>query len=217
MGLGYYAHDLWGYLNILATKKLLATVDYSGLFFNTMERTGRNTRFESQWVRRAEGRTFQVVATDKTISLDVLEAKATKGWPVKYPNDKAFIPLNDTGLKRFLRSAEGEFGANFVLNMALAIPEMAAPWQNPYFNTEQRVTQNVISTGSVLVGTILAIKVGAATAPLGGPVSFVIVTGTGVVFVVAWNAVIPPVVSGIAKSFGLTDPYHRERRLQPLP
>jgi hypothetical protein len=104
-----------------------------------------------------------------------------------------------------------------VLNMALAIPEMAAPWQDPYFTTGQRVTQNAVTAAGVLAGTYLAIKVGAATLPLGGPVSFVIVTGTGIVFVVAWNAIVPPVVSEIYEAFGRPDPYHRQRQLQPLP
>jgi hypothetical protein len=133
------------------------------------------------------------------------------------PTGRAFFSLNDTGLEHLLRSPGGEFGVNFALNLALAIPEMAALWQDPYFNTSQKLIQNAVTTAGVLAVTGAGWWVAGAAASLGVPVVFVAVVATGVIVTIAWNALIPPIVSSAFRAVGRPDPYQRVRNLAPLP
>ncbi len=54
------------------------------------------------------------------------------------------------------------------------------------------------------------------TAGLGGPVTFVVVTASGVAVFVAWEGLIKPGVSWVFPKVGLRDPYQEYRNLKPL-
>lgn len=126
--------------------------------------------------------------------------------------------LKDARLARFLRSPAGEFGANFALNLALAVPDLISPWQNPYYNLEQRLVQTGVTLGGVGAATGAGLWVSgvATTAALGGPATFVLVTATGIVIFITWEGVVKPAVSWTFPIIGLHDPYQEYRNLRPL-
>lgn len=202
-----------------ANEQLLARAGYRGVF-SRLNRPGRgySALYVSRRVMPGAGQRYRVLGSaDEIIDLNVLKAaEKSRRWGVSYPLDDPFLALDDTVLKRLLRSGRGEFGANFALNLALSYFDLREPWQDPYFSTGQRVAQNVVTVGGVAVGTLISIKVGAATSPFGGPVSFIAVTSTGIVVTIVWNAIAPSVVSSIANAIGAPDPYNRQRQLQPL-
>jgi hypothetical protein len=219
MALSTYARAC-GVLFIRANEQLLARAGYADLV-TRLNRPGRgySALYTSRRVAPGSGQTYRVLGTDEVIDLDILKSSTrSTRWPVRYPLDEPFFSLNATGLKRLLRSPGGEFGVNFALNLALAIPDLVAPWQDPYFNTEQRVVQNLVTTGGVLAGTGIGIWVGnaALAAGLGGPVTFVIVTGSGIIVFVTWEGLVKPTVSWVATTLGRRDPYQKYRNLKPL-
>ena len=100
----------------------------------------------------------------------------------------------------------------------MAAPDLVAPWQNPYFNNEQRIAQNFVTFGGVLAGTATGVWVtdAAIAAGLGGPVTFVVVTVSGVAVFVAWEGIIKPRVSWVFPKVGLRDPYQEYHNLKEL-
>jgi YD repeat-containing protein len=132
-------------------------------------------------------------------------------------NLRIYFSASDNAFKRLLRSS-GEATPGLLLDLALAGPELLAPWQNPYFNTEQRFVQNVATLGGVAAGTGVGAWVGSAatTAGLGGPATFAVVTVSGVVVFATWEGIIKPAVSWTFTSFGRPDPYQEYRNLKPL-
>ena len=220
MALNTYANRLSGYLFIEANERLLARAGYRGLF-TRLNRPGRgySTLYASRRVVAGIGRSYRVLDADEIIDLGVLEAaERSPRWGVRYPLGEPFSALDDTGLKRLLRSPGGEFAANFLLNLVLAAPDLVAPWQDPYFNTEQRIVQNIATIGGAGASAGVAMWVGSAavTAGLGGPITFVLVTGSGIVVFVVWEGIVKPTVSWAAPVIGLRDPYEKYRNLQPL-
>ncbi len=119
---------------------------------------------------------------------------------------------------KWLRGLGGGFLAGSVAELALSLPDFVEPWRNPYFNNTQRVAQKFVTFGGALAGTGVGIWVGnaAAMASLGGPVTFVAVTASGVVVFVAWEGLIKPGVSWVFPKVGLRDPYQEYRNLKPL-
>jgi hypothetical protein len=219
MALSAYARAS-GVLFIQANQQLLARAGYADLF-TRLNRPGRgySALYASRRVVPGSGQTYRVLGTDEVIDLDILKSSERSiRWMVRYALDEPFFSLNDTGLKRVLRSPGGEFGVNFALNLVLAIPELAEPWQDSYFNTEQRVVQNVVTLGGVAAGTGVAIWVGniVTAASLGGPVTFVLVTASGIAVWVVWQGIAKPAVSWIYTSLGRYDPYEVYRNLKPL-
>jgi hypothetical protein len=218
MALSAYARAS-GVLFIQANQQLLARAGYADLF-TRLNRPGRgySALYASRRVVPGSGQTYRVLGTDEVIDLDILKSsERSKRWLVRYPWGEPFLALDDTGLKRLLRSPGGEFGANFALNLALAYPELRAPWEDPYFNTSQKVIQNAVTTAGVLAVTGAGWWVAGAAASLGVPVVFVAVVATGVIVTIAWNALIPPIVSSAFRAVGRPDPYQRVRNLAPLP
>jgi hypothetical protein len=222
MALSAYARAS-GVLFIQANERLLARAGYADLF-TRLNRPGRgySALYASRRAVPDSGQTYRVLDTNEAIDLDILKsAERREQWRVRYPRGEHFFPLNDTGLKRLLRSTGGEFGVNFALNLALAIPEMAAPWQNPYFNTEQRVVQNIVTVGGAGAAAGVATWIsfalaGAELGAWGGPVTFVVGTAGGVVVFVVWEGVVKPTVSWVATTLERRDPYQEYRYLKPL-
>ena len=230
MALSAYANSirLSGYLYVQANERLLARTGYQSLF-TRMNRPGRGRSawYVSRRVTRGGGRTYRVVGTDEVIDLAALEsAVESNRWRVHYPLDEPFSALgvsalDDTAVKRSLRSAWGEFLSGWAIELAFAVPELAEPWQNAYFNTEQRAVQNLVTVGGTLasfgagtwVGSALA---GAELGVWGGPVTFVAGIATGVAVFALWEYAFKPTVSWAAPIIGLHDPYEENRNLQPL-
>ena len=230
MALGAYANSirLSGYLYVQANEALLGRAGYQSLF-TRMNRPGqgRSAWYVSRRVTRGGGRTYRVVGTDEVIDLAALErAVVSNRWPVHYPLDEPFSALgvsalDDTALKRWLRSGWGDFFSGWGIELVFAIPELIAPLRNPYFNTEQRVVQTIVTGGGTLasagagtwVGFALA---GAELGVLGGPVIFVASTATGVAVFALWEYAVKPTVSWAFITVGRPDPYQEYRNLRPL-
>ena len=231
MALGAYANSirLSSYLYVQANEALLGRASYQSLF-TRMNRPGRGRSawYVSRRVTRGGGRAYQVVGTAEVIDLSALEsAVVSKRWPVRYPLDEPFstlgVPaLDDTALKQWLRSGWGEFLSGWGMELVFAVPELVDPWQNPYFNTEQRVVQSLVTVGGTLAsagaGTWVGFALsGAELGVWGGPVTFVVGTATGVAVFVFWEYAFKPTVSWVAVSlFERPDPYQEYRNLRPL-
>jgi len=220
MALSAYAYNLTGELFIQANNQLLARAGYQHLFRRVLPPGRGNSAFYyTGLVKSAGNRTYQTLATDQLINLAHLEAQvASKRWPVRYPGGEAFEALDDNVTKQFLRTGSGEFLAGFGINLLLAGPDLAAPWQNPYFSRGQRLAQNAVTVSGAAASAGAAVWVGnlAVASGIGGPGTFVLVTGTGVVVWVGWEYVVKPTVSWIAVASGLPDPYTEYRSLKPL-
>jgi hypothetical protein len=128
-------------------------------------------------------------------------------WPAR---GFGFGAIDDTALKGFIRSKAGDFSFGFAVDLALAIPELAEPWGDPYLAPWQKGFQ----TGERFLGVAIGSAATFVTVLSGGGLVAVVVVGTGVS--VLWNALVPPTVSAIFQYLGQPDPYQRNRRLQPL-
>jgi hypothetical protein len=212
---------LSGELFIQANEQLLARAGYRNLFRRVLAPgRGKSAFYFTGLVRPAGNRTFRVLASGQTIDLKHLEAQViSKRWPVRYPQGQAFDALDDNLLKQVIRTTRGEIAASLGSDLLLAWPELAATWQNPYFNKEQQVVQSLITISGVGASAGATVWVGslAASASLGGPITFVLVTGTGIVVWAGWEYGVKPAVSWIAVNlFERRDPYQETRLLQPL-
>jgi hypothetical protein len=101
-----------------------------------------------------------------------------------------------------------------LIEVAFALPDLIQPWQNPYFSTQQRVAQNIVTGAGVAAQIGVGAYVGAS---IGGPVGFVAGVGAGVGLGVFWDYAFKPSVSWIAVNIvGTNDPYNEIRQLKPL-
>jgi hypothetical protein len=220
MALSTYANRLSGELFIQANEQLLARAGYQNLFRRVLAPgRGRSAFYFTGLVRPAGNRTFRVLASGQTIDLKHLEAQVvSERWPVRYPQGQAFDALDDNLFKQVLRTRGGEFAANLGANLLLSFSDLTDPWQNPYFNGGQRLTQNFVTISGAAVSAGATVWVGslAASASLGGPVTAILVTGTGIVVWAGWEYVVEPTVSWVFVSLGRRDPYQQFRNLQPL-
>ncbi len=206
-----------GFLIIKANNSLLGRAGYQDLFGKTVSLgRGRSSIFTSVRVTPIGNRSFRAIESGRIIDLAHLESKVkTQRWGVGYPNRQAFGAVDDTIFKRLLRSELGsELSTGAIVEIAFAIPELAAPWQDPYLSQSQRVGQNFVT----VTGVAAQIGVGAYVGTtFGGPVGFVVGVGTGVVIGGFWDYAVKPTVSWVVVNFaGTTDPYNRIRHLQPL-
>ena len=191
---------------IQANNRILKDAGYTALFNRVMAPgRGRSAYYLSGAVRQIEEGVFESLeAPGSRIALSRLESKVVSGrWPVTYPAEEAFDAFDDNLWKQALRTTAGEFAAGTAINIALSYPELVAPWQNPYLNTGQRVVQNTVTASGA--------------AGLGGPVTFVLVTGTGVIVYVTWENVVKPGISWFAVNvLQAPDPYQGIRNLKPV-
>jgi RHS repeat-associated protein len=213
------------YLCLTANRALLGRANYTGLF-NQIYSPGRGRSalvFSSEAVVPMPGRrAYRTVWSGRVIDLDVIEANVSQvhpvQWGVGYPAGGPLQSLDDTALKQWLRSGWGEFLSNWAIELVFAAPELIEPWQDPYFTTEQQLTQNAVTVGGTLVsagaGTLVTGWLVAAGA--GGPVIFVAGVATGVIVFVGWEYGAKPVVSWMFVTAGRQDPYERHYNLQPL-
>jgi hypothetical protein len=215
-----YANNLSGILFIQANNRLLARAGYTSSFQRLFPPgRGRSALYTSELVKSGGGRTYTAVNSGRIINLNQLEAQVGGNrWPVTYPHGQAYQVLNDNNLKQFLRSRGGQFTTGLAINVALSFPDLAAPWQDPYLNKQQRWVQNAVTVGGAGASAAAAIGVSkvAAAAGLGGPVTFALVTSTGIAVWVVWEYAAKPTVSWIATSLGRPDPYQGHRNLQPI-
>ncbi len=212
MAISAYAKDLVGDLLIQTTGKALQTAGMTA-FFRRVPGIS-NHYYLSGLVKQLDDTIFRTVDSGQIIDLARLE---TEGM-VKYPAKQAFAVLDDTVWKQFLRTRGGELAAGFGINLILSVPDLIAPWQNPYFNDGQRAVQNLVTVGGAAASAGAGVWVGslAAASGWGGPVTFVLVTGTGVIVYAAWEHAIRPAVSWIFTSSGGIDPYQEIRKLKPI-
>lgn len=218
----YARSGLVGDLLIQANNRILQDAGYSALFNRVMgPGRGRSAYYLSGAVRQIDEGVFESLeAPGSRIALSRLESEVVSGrWPVTYPAGEAFDAFDDNLWKQTLRTTAGEFAAGTAINISLSYPELVAPWQSPYFNTGQRLVQNAvtISGAAVSAGAGLWVSGLATTAGLGGPVTVILVTGTGVIVYVTWENIVKPGVSWFAVNvLQAPDPYQGIRNLKPV-
>jgi hypothetical protein len=166
-----------------------------------------NGRYTSVLLERLTADTYQVAGMATVINLGSIRRDFARFHPR--------FGIDDTAVKRFLATELGsELLTGTIIEVAFALPELVQPWQNPYFSTRQRLTQNFV-TGA---GTLAQIGVGAYVgASIGGPIGFVVGVGVGVGLGVFWDYAIKPTVSWFAVAvLNQPDPYQGIRNLLPL-
>jgi RHS repeat-associated protein len=213
------------YLCLTANWALLGRANYAGLF-NQVFSPGRGRSalfFSNEAVTPISGRrAYRTVWSGQAIDLNVIEANVSQvhpvQWGVGYPQGGPLQSLDDTALKQWLRSRWGEFLSNWAIELVFAAPELIEPWQDPYFTTEQRLTQNAVTVGGTLVSAGVGTWVTGwlIAAGASNPVIFVAGVGTGVIVFVVWEYGVKPAVSQVAVWTGSRDPYQRYYNLRPL-
>jgi hypothetical protein len=214
-GLERYAQRT-GFLNVTANSALVKRAGYTN-FFRRVAPPGRgqSTQFVSPLLREADEGVYEVLEgawQGRRIVGEALEealerAVVSRRWPAR---GFGFGAIDDTALKAFIRSRLGDFSIGFTVDLALAMPELAEPWGDPYLTPWQKGVQTLERTSGVAVGSAVTFLV----ATSGGSLLVIVAAGTGVA--ILWDAIVPPIVSAGAQYLGQPDPYQRNRRLQPL-
>ena len=177
---------------------------------------GRSAQFVSPLLREVDEGVYEVLEgaragqriVGETLEEALESAVRSNRWPVR---GLGFAAIDDTALKAFIRSGLGDFSIGFATDLILAIPELAAPWSDPYLDPGQKRVQTLEKAIGVGAGSIATYY---AAAIAGWPFLAIVVVGTGVA--VVWNWAVPPIVSYVYQWRGLPDPYERTRRLRPL-
>lgn len=178
---------------------------------------GRSAYYLSGAVRQIDDGVFAALeAPGGRIILSRLESEVVSGrWPVTYPAGEAFDAFDDNLWKQTLWTTAGEFAAGTAINIALSYPDLAAPWQSPYFSNDQRLIQNGVTLLGAGTSALAGVVAGGTVTGL-VPTAIVVTTTTGVIVYSTWEYGIKPAVSWIAPKFGLRDPYQVYRELAPL-
>lgn len=212
MGVSAYANHLVGDLLIQTSGKVLQDAGMNA-FFKRVPGI-RNHYYISGLVKPLDDTTFEVIESGATISLTNLRSYGK----VVFPDGQPFSAIDDNILKQTLRLKGGEFAAGLAINLTLSYFDFAATWQDPYFSTGQKTVQTLVTIGGAAASSGASVAVGgwAAATGLGGPVTFVVLTGTGVIVYVSWEHAVKPIVSWAFTSLGRPDPYLKYRHLQPF-
>ncbi len=150
---------------------------------------------------------LSVVGRSEQIALSRLRSIRGLKWELDWPlSAKA---------GKWLRGLGGEFLAASAVELALAYPELAEPWGNPYLSDEQRWVQNSVTGSRALISAGLSAWLIATT-----EASFIPGIGIGIGVGVAVYGVFEygfkPFVSFVFTTAGRSDPYQDYRNLKPV-
>jgi hypothetical protein len=117
---------------------------------------------------------------------------------------------------KWLRGLGGELLAASIVELALAYPDLAEPWGNPYFSNEQRWVQNSVTGVGAFTSVGLSAWLIAATEASVLP-GIGIGIGVGVAVYGVFEYGVKPLVSWTwVNVFQAREPYKEYRNLKPL-